>query len=170
MTECRFWTPDLLAQVRAAESFETLADIASNVLQRMSPPVSQLCGPISTGGLGDIRQNGALFARGVETLRRHGYNPFDQTPLQASFEHLARAWRHLRPENGRSYCTPILEVVYRRVFESGRIKLAFFLPDWHTSFGATWERQTCAELGIQVGEFPRDWYENIRREIAKTVA
>jgi hypothetical protein len=167
ITDCQFWTPSDYRDIERADCFEAIGEKAVEVLRRMPQPVSQLCGPISTGGLNCVHRNLVLFKRCVEELRIQGLNPFDQIPLQIGFMRLAKLW-HM--ENGEGYCLPILHVVYRRIFESLRVARTFFLPYWWKSYGTTWEGQTVTRLSIPCHGFPRHWYRRILYELREQVA
>ena len=161
-----YWTlPDLYA-IDNAQSYKRLTPIALGILRRMPQPIAQVCGPISTGGLGCRIQNERLFARCVAKLRAEGLNPFNQMPLQIGFNRLVTEWQQT---NGGGYCWPIMEEVYWPIFVSGLIKTTFFLPGWETSTGTRWERRTVKDLGIEVYEFDRDWYSQIIEELTGAV-
>ncbi|MEK7185543.1 MAG: hypothetical protein AAB726_02905 [Patescibacteria group bacterium] len=153
---CPFWTPESVAQVRSATSFKEVADVALGILRVMPQPIFQVCGPMSTGGLGCREKNLAVFFECVEELRNRGFSVFDQIPLQLGFDRLVEEWK----KTNEGYCVPILTAVYWRIFRSGFVKTAFFLPDWRTSWGTKWERRVVVRCGLDVCEFPPDWYES----------
>jgi hypothetical protein len=129
----------------------------------MPKPISQVCGPISTGGFGNRAMNTKLFGRCIAELRRRELNPFDQLVMQDAMADLVETWHREYPD--RTYCDPILEVIYRQIFESRLVVRTFFLPDWETSHGARWEREHVTRLGLEVHEFPMEWYQSIMEEI-----
>lgn len=96
-------------------------------------------------------------------LRLRGENPFDQMPLQSAFWPLVMDWRKENGEN--SYCKPILKIVYTRLFFSGYITKAFFLPNWRTSKGTRWERWVLRHIGVEIHEFPLDRFNEIVGEL-----
>lgn len=58
------WTDserELLETARLRGTFADLAAIALTILPRLPKPVGQVCGPISTGGLGSIEANLVRF-------------------------------------------------------------------------------------------------------------
>lgn len=148
--------------VSRATSFAQVAYHCLTVLRTMPRPISQLCGPISTGGLGSVEKNVLVFGRCIEKLRLEGLNPFDQIPMEPVIWDLVDRWRE---QGGEGYCHPILDEIYGPIFGSGMVSQTFFLPLWETSTGTRWERQRVTELGIEVHEFPRDWYESILEEL-----
>ena len=156
-----YWTRKQKQKLKLISSPVKFAKIAISVLESMPQPISELCGPISTGGLGDFDKNIKVFKRGIKELKFQGLNPFDQTPLQLAFDQMILNWK----ESGNTgYCLPILEV-YELIFKSGLINEGIFLPGWESSFGARWERETLSKLGIKISEFPEEWYIRILQEI-----
>src|SRR4051812_41079157 len=93
VTECPYWTLQDYEMVWRARSFEWVADVAIRVLERMPSHIVELCGPISTGGLGCPNKNLLVFQRCVHELRLRGLNPFDQCPLQIGIDILAAEWK-----------------------------------------------------------------------------
>lgn len=157
---CPYWKDRDLYLLKRAETFEEVKDVAVSVLQRMPNGLSQLCGPLSTGG--DLKRNMEIFKRCIVELRAQNLNPFDQAPLEIGLTRLKNKWDIV---HNNEYCMPILEVVYKAVFESGKIVRTYFLPNWETSFGSRWERAILYELGVEINEFPIQWYEDIVREL-----
>jgi hypothetical protein len=162
-TQCPYWTEDFRQAVNTCRSFDEMGEIAIRVLQSMPQPISQVCGPISTGGLGSRERNTAVFVRCINELRKRQLNPFDQFPLQDAMTRLGEEWHRLHPQE--SYCMPLLDEVYQAIFASGLLKRTYFLPGWETSFGSRWERETLTRLGIEIHEFPREWYDVVVAEL-----
>lgn len=141
-----------------AETFEDLAEIAINIIKEMSKsglPIVEICGPISTGGLGSLEKNLARFENAIEKAIKNGLQVFNQAPFEVAIKRLSDKY----PKTD-GYCMSILDIFYRKVFESGYIKIALFLPDWQSSRGATWERKTVSDLGIEIREYPLEWLED----------
>lgn len=152
------WTNTEVEALKRASTFEQTADIAIVILASMralDQPVVQICGPMSTGGLGNLNRNLAYFQRAIDVASEKGLTVFNQIPFQQAIDRIDQV-----SKNGQ-YCMDILEVFYRRVFESGHISKTLFLPDWQSSIGATWERNLVAELGIPIEEYPTEWLEEI---------
>jgi hypothetical protein len=140
-----------------AESFEDLADIAVDILREMDKsgkPIVQICGPISTGGLGSLEKNLTRFEKSIETAIKNGLQVFNQAPFEEAIRRIS-----VKYPKTDGYCLAILDVFYKKVFESGYIKTALFLPDWQSSKGATWERELVSGLGLQVQEYPLEWLD-----------
>lgn len=147
-----YWTKKEHQALRLCPSFEELGQIALGILRKMPQPVVEVCGPMSTGGRGSLEKNMELFQISIEILADKGYHVFDQIVFQDKMKQLCDYG------NRKDYPMEILEIFYRKVFCSGYIKKAFFLPDWHTSLGATWEREFIIKLGnIKIEEFPLVW-------------
>ena len=78
-------------------------------------------------------------------LRSKNVHLFNQLPFEPAFNNLSRNWE---PTDNYSDM-PILENFYGKIFSSGLINTAYFLPDWKTSFGATWEYARARKLKIK---------------------
>lgn len=152
-----YWTPTHRERLDTAETFDDLVDIALDILKEMEKlnrPIVQLCGPISTGGVGTIQGNLERFDQAIQIAYDRGMQVFSQTPFEKAMQRIAPTY----PMTD-GYCLPILDIFYKKVFSSGYVKIALFLPDWESSKGATWERQLVSELGIEIMEFPQEWFD-----------
>ena len=149
------WTEEEMVLLRNVETFEELANIAVSSLERMSREgheIVQICGPMSTGGLGNFAGNMARFRLAIDRAVDHGLAVFDQLPFQQEIIRLCSF-----KENQEEYDWEILEIFYRGIFESGHVKRAFFLDGWQNSTGASWERRLVTSLGIPVENYPTEW-------------
>lgn len=98
----------------------------------MPQPVGQVCGPITSGGVGKIDGNLEIFRRAVESLITQGKNIFDQLPFEP---HLFRV-RESKYHNGE---LQLLEEFYGPILGSKLVKALYFIRGWESSFGASWE-------------------------------
>ncbi len=139
-----------IAQVK---TFKELAKVALRVIHSVPYPLAQVCGSITTGG-GTPKQNMRRFALAIDRLSKSGEYMFSQMPFEKTMERLVLSW------NGKGYCWPVLEEFYRPIFESGRIRRAYFLPGWERSTGATWEYDVLSGLGIEIWILPEGvWHD-----------
>ena len=138
------------------QTFEEMFDIALPMLERISKPAVQVCGPISTGGVGTIEGNVRILEEAMRRVHEKGISVFNQLPFERSMSRLAVPW-----DERREYCEPILEVFYRRVFASGHLSGTMFLPNWETSYGARWERRFAPTHGIEVVDIPLEWIADL---------
>lgn len=146
--------PQLQTNGITAESFEALAEIAISELTRVGVSVGIVCGPITTKGTGDQAYNFQVFNAVIRGLQREGQVLFDQTPYEYGLRELAHAWE---AAGNVGYCTPILEIFYKRVFETGLVERSWFIPGWRSSIGAAWERQKLTARGTTIRDLlPRD--------------
>jgi len=116
-------------------------------------PVSQVCGPISTGGLGSLDKNLAVFKLTIRLLQEKGEVIFDQTVFQDA---ITRITKH-HPNNAE-YRTEILKDFFRDIFSSGFVKKGVFIPGWRSSVGSRWEHGLLCTLHITREELSRKWY------------
>src|SRR3954468_19709206 len=70
------------ALTKEVESLEPVVAIALRVLERMSKegkPIIQVCGPMTTGGAGNFKQNMKRFRKAIQKIDEQGkYLVFDQ--------------------------------------------------------------------------------------------
>lgn len=154
----RYWTPHQRERLDAVDSLDAAGVLAVEILEGMKAaeqPIIQVCGPMSTGGLGSLKENMARFARAVHFLQDRGFCVFNQIPFQSV---IIRVTDH---HDGGPYRMDILEVFYRKIFECGHVSAALFLPGWESSRGATWERQFVVACGIRARDFPRRWLQSL---------
>ena len=154
-----FWSEREKKDLEIITSFKEAAEIAVPVLYRMrlsddNSPIYQICGPISTGGLGSTEANLCFFNRAIQVAEYHGLLVFDQLPFQEAFDRIAS-------QSNGDYCTDILDIFYREVFGSGLIDVFSFLRGWGTSKGSTWEREIASKFGIRVEDYPMEWLPEI---------
>lgn len=153
------WTDIEREALKSASTLEEMAEIALSVLRRMKSnkhQVVQICGPMSTGGLGNLKLNMERFRLAVRKATDQGLIVFNQLPFQEAIIRIT-GYRE-----GEEYYVAILEVLYRKIFESGYINRTFFLPGWQDSVGASWERKLLKKLGIPTEEYPIEWLDSSR--------
>lgn len=139
-----FWTPEDMLEMDAAKKFEDLSQIALRIVRRMPQPVGQVCGPITTGGVGPNNKeaNLAVFHHAIWWLKSyHRLNIFNQLPFEPAL------WRI---QQGGKDETNLLYGFYLPIFQSGLIKTMYFIFNWQTSYGAQWEHELARKLNIQV--------------------
>jgi hypothetical protein len=142
-------------KLNSAQTFEKLADIGIGILKEMSlsgKPIVEICGPVSTGGLGSVEKNINRLRGAINIANKKGLQVFNQTPFESAMSRLSDKYPKV---NG--YPIAILEIFYKKLFESGYITKLLFLPDWQSSKGATWERNIGPTLGLIVEEYPGEW-------------
>ncbi len=149
------WTDEEREALKATSTFEGTAEVAIAILVRMKGlghPIVQICGPMSTGGLGNLERNMIRFQQAIDIATERGLTVFNQIPFQEAIIRICKF-----EEGPREYDWDILEIFYRRIFESGHISKTLFLSDWQSSTGATWERNLVTRLGIPTEEYPPEW-------------
>lgn len=139
-----YWTPEDIAALERAQSFGELSKIALRVLSRMPKTVGQVCGPISTGGVGSIPGNLKVFDQTIQQLVDKGVHIFDQMPFEEHF------FRIIQAEWGTRHNNQLLTDFYLPILQSGHIKTLYFMRGWQSSQGATWEHEKAQRLGIRI--------------------
>lgn len=137
-----------LGRFAGIRSFTGAARIALSDLLSLPDPVHIVCGPISTGGLGSVERNLIAFNAMIESLICLRFSVFNQIPYEPILWKLRAEWQRKYPKKG--YCMLILTHFYRYLFQSNKIKVAWFLPGWETSMGARWEHAQCLRCGIEI--------------------
>lgn len=147
----RYWSEEDLGAVNGAKSFMELGEISIDVASKIpAEVVSQLCGPMTTGGYG-FRNNMFIFERAIQIMLSRGYVVFNQLPLQAAMIRL------IKELEIKGYPQAIIDDVYIPLFSSGYIKQGCFLPRWKTSHGTRQERAFLESIGLDIFDIPADW-------------
>jgi hypothetical protein len=139
-----YWTEEDKIALKAAQFFPDLAGIALRVLARMPKPIAHVCGPISTGGVGSIKGNLAVFDATIDYLIAQGINVFDQVPFEVPVFRIIGAKRGSRENN------MLLNQFYLPIFESGHVSKLYFIHGWESSEGANWEHRQAQRLGMEI--------------------
>lgn len=147
----RYFTKRDKTALCKAKTFEELAVIALRVLKRMHRKeqksrhprnIGMVSGPISTGGLGSPDANIKALEKTIRRLEQQGHCIFSQLPFEDPMWRIIKTPYH----QGGSH---LLTKFYRPIFKSGFIVVVHFMPNWHTSFGATWEHKETKRLRIR---------------------
>lgn len=139
-----YWTEDDLKLLDKVDNLSDMYKIAIRVIDRMPKPVVQVCGPISTGGVGSIPGNIEVLNNKINELIDKGINVFDQAIFEDA---TGRMTEKLSKDE---YFADVLTEFYFPLFKLGYINELYFLPDWQTSRGATWEHEQAQKLGIKI--------------------
>ena len=70
----RHWTPEQADRLDTVRSLEEAGDLAVEILSQMRESeqiILQVCGPMTSGGLGSLEANMARFERAVTFLEEH---------------------------------------------------------------------------------------------------
>ncbi len=149
-----YFSAQELAEIDQAASYSTLCGYALEVLKRMPPGVHMVCGPITTGGAGSPEANLKRFSGAIDILHRYNYNVFTQMPFEGPMHRLQSLDNH-----SQASALQLLTEFYLPVFKSGKVTYLCFLPDWQTSFGASWEHNRGTELVLGRKYFRDDFEE-----------
>lgn len=153
----RYWTARVYQDVKTSKTFFELSCIAIRILRRMPQPIGQVCGPITTGGLGSTRKNIQLFRRIIKKIGRK-YNIFDQMPFEEHFQRIIKT-KHFKNEN------QLLQEFYFPIFNSGFVETLYFVYGWETSFGARWEKKQGKRLGLKIVFLPKNFTKPRRSRV-----
>jgi hypothetical protein len=141
----RYWRDEDFKDLEKVESIKDLFTIAERIIERMPKPFVQVCGPITTGGLGSTEANLKVFNETVIKLQNKGLTVFDQMPYESTMQRL----QDELVAKG-DYLHNILTDFYYPLFNSGFISAFYFIPGWESSFGAKKEHEKAQELKIPI--------------------
>ena len=148
-----YWTNEDYEALNRAETFLDVGLVAMHVLNRMPKDVAQLCGPISTGGLGETKANLELFAKILEKLKKQNVIFFNQLPLEDAIV-------RIRVNQGEKYDPlELLENIYEPLFKTGKITTTYFIHGWETSLGTRWEHEQSKRRGMTIKYLPENFEE-----------
>jgi len=143
-----YWAPSDFKLLNKAKSFEDIGKVALRVQNRMPIPISQVCGPISTGGKDSIKKNIKVFENTIKKLKTQGYIVYNQLPLEESIVKIKESL------GDKFDVLELLNEVYLPLFKSKKIETLHFIYGWQSSFGSTWEHQTAKKLNININYLP----------------
>ena len=137
------WAQEELAILRRTKTYPELAKLALHLLKRMPQPIGQVCGPLTSGGLGTLEMNFMIFQATVKKLISEGINIFDQLPFEPHLLRIKGSEYH----NGE---LQLLEEFYGPIFNSRLVKTLYFIRGWKSSFGSSWEHKEAKRLKIRI--------------------
>lgn len=152
----KYWTQEDRDALDLAGSYGDLFAIAERILHRIPRPRGQMCGPITTGGAGSVEANLKRFEIAFEHAMEQGIEIFDQLPFELSMQRIKAI-----VEPSSEYPVRLLSEFYGPIFENKLVDTLFFLPDWQTSRGASWEHEQATRVGLEVVYLPENLF---RRE------
>lgn len=158
---------------------------------KKTPAMMQVCGPISTGGAGNVKDNLALFETAICTIKKIGYYVFNQIPYEDAMGRIKKERekeKKIQPKKAEkqdkkdkkhskkskikikksqkvqrdTYDYTLLEEFYRPIMESGMIACVVFLPGWRSSIGARWEYKVAKKKKILRLELKKNWLQMIK--------
>lgn len=150
----RGYTSEDYVGIGEAQSLSQLFVVAHRILCRLPQPVTQVCGPITTGGFGSIEKNLRMLEFVYEVFAANGRSVFNVLPYETVIPKLSKF--------KFGYKEDVLSDFYLPIFESGVIARMCFIPGWRESRGATWERWQAVRLGIAIEELPTQTYDLMR--------
>lgn len=111
-------------------------------ISKMESPVIQFCGPISTGGFGDVTENLEYLYSVIQASKERGMSVFNQVSYEKRLDKI------LKDHNEYDY--PLLDFFYNPILKSGKISGLVFLPLWETSVGSQWEHDLGQSLHLPI--------------------
>lgn len=149
----KYYTPEVLERINASKDFSEAAGIAIDILKKIPQPIAQVCGPITTGGKGSIKENTTVIENTVKKLSKQGINICNQTKFNTPI----RRFRAESKLNDIDSNTLVLEKFHKPILDSGLIKKFYFVHGWESSTGSRWERAQAKKLGIEIIDLPENF-------------
>lgn len=142
-----YWTEGDIADIEASQTYTDLLVVARRVLDRMPRPRVLVSGPITTGGAGSRTANIVRFDAAILALRNQGLIVFDQLPF-------GEAMRRIHERRSTGYDMALLDDFYLPIFKERLIDDVYFLSDWQSSIGSSWEHERAKEFGLRIAYLP----------------
>jgi len=124
------------------DKLNTLATEVTRKISQNDKVTIQFCGPISTGGFGNVEENMAMLSSVIQYAQEKSIPVFDQTAYERTLDKI------LGLQVGYDY--ELLEYFYKPILSSGKIGALIFLPMWQTSTGSRWEYEFGKSLNIPI--------------------
>jgi hypothetical protein len=140
----QYWPEEVIREVECATTMSDLTKIAKSIIEKMRTPIVQVCGPISSGGKGNVTDNLFTFSKAIAQLQTEGHSVFDQMPFEKNLHRIIKGMIYEDAQHA------ILHEFYEPIFDTGKIKTLYFLPDWKSSNGARWEHAHAEKRGIEI--------------------
>jgi hypothetical protein len=139
-----YWREEDFFDLEKVQSFGEMFLIAKRVIERMPKELVQVCGPITSGGLGSVEENLHYLNNHIQKLQDSNIDVFDQMPFESTIHRLfndpLRTQKH----------DAVLTDFYLPLFTSGVITSLYFVPGWESSRGANWEHEKAKELKLSI--------------------
>ena len=139
---------DQKTRINEAINFQELLlvgmEVLNNTIAHHGEGLVEVCGPISTGGVGSREGNLEIFSDVVDRLKNDGHIIFDAVIFEKKIDRLTPLFM----EEDEDYCWALLNEFYLPIFESGAIEKFFFIHGWESSTWTTWEMEQAKRLDI----------------------
>jgi len=119
-----------------------LVDEALLEISKMRPPIIQFCGPISTGGFGNVTDNLEYLYSVIQASTEKRMSVFNQVSYEKRLDQILK--------DHHEYDYPLLDFFYNPILTSKKISGLVFLPLWETSVGSQWEHELGQSLHLPI--------------------
>lgn len=139
-----FWQNEDFESLYTSKNIAEVFEIAKRIIMRMPENIAQVCGPVTSGGKGNIKENLIHLNTSIKELQQKGIPIFDQMPFEETFH------RIVKDKSLQQEYVNILNDFYEPLFRLNKIKTLYFVPGWESSRGANWEYEKAKELKIEI--------------------
>ena len=119
-----------------------LVDEALLEISKLKPPIIQFCGPISTGGFGNVTDNLDYLYSVIQASTEKRMSVFNQVSYERRLDRILK--------DHHEYDYPLLDFFYSPILMSKKISGLVFLPLWETSVGSQWEHDIGQSLHLPI--------------------
>ena len=149
-----------LERIRKAKTFAEIREVVLEVMARWGGNFCIVCGPMTSGGVGDFKRNLVYFGRAINWLVDRGERVLTQLSFENRVQQLKTKPRY---RDGRK----LMPELYEPIFRSSLIVRAYFIPTfndprlkrlvsgWESSTGARFEHKLCQKLKIPIEYLPQ---------------
>lgn len=130
------------AEKKYKASLSNLVEEALLEISKLKSPVIQFCGPISTGGFGNVVENLEYLYSVIQASTKRGMSVFNQVSYEERLDGILK--------DHHEYDYPLLNFFYNPILTSGKISGLVFLPLWETSVGSQWEHDLGLSLQLPI--------------------
>lgn len=127
----------------------------------------QICGPVSSGGLGTPEKNLEHLQAVAAKCEQAGLPIFNQAVFEPILGLAHQRWPAIKATTytNRDYVEEILILVYNIIFASGLIGGLALLPNAETSRGARWEFRMGKHFDLRIIPLPNKILELSKQEL-----
>ncbi len=129
-------------------TLQQLAQRELAVIASLPKPVVRVCGPLTCDGPEGYERNAKRLVDAEKILTKQGSTVWSFTASETDI--VGKGFDH----------DHIVTYFHTPILRSGLISAAYFLPRWRLSGGARREHELALLHGIEIKDFPEEWFLN----------
>jgi hypothetical protein len=104
-------------RLESAQTFEDLVAVALDDIAKLGRPRGMVCGPLTSGGLGNFKTNIDAMQERIDVLKAEGLIIFEQTAYEDDLQRIKKNY------DPRTVESTLLETFYGTIFGRGEIDI-----------------------------------------------